>query len=325
VDFGWLWVSDYEWGHIPFHYGRWVHDPFDGWIWIPGYVWAPSWVIWRSGGGYVGWFPMPPTNAFLAGIEIYDNSWNSWARGFGYADWYGPAYGPEWAVSFWIFVDERGFGTRNFHRWAAPRDRVTNIVRNTTNVTNYVTVNNYIVNHSIDTRRIERATGRRVQSATAREIMRRDAPMVPVGIGRQIQQQELRTHGGDVNASPRERLTALPRERALGRERRRETETRQDVQRRSGPALEQVVPQGRRPGLRRGDDEHRVSPRVRGRPTPIDESREREQSERNADPQQLRQERECAALPNSEQNPNCRNREPRQANNRRNRNTTRRR
>jgi hypothetical protein len=31
----WLWVSDYEWGWAPFHYGRWIYDSYDGWLWVP--------------------------------------------------------------------------------------------------------------------------------------------------------------------------------------------------------------------------------------------------------------------------------------------------
>jgi hypothetical protein len=39
-DDGWLWVSDYEWGWAPFHYGRWVYDSYDGWLWVPDYEWG---------------------------------------------------------------------------------------------------------------------------------------------------------------------------------------------------------------------------------------------------------------------------------------------
>jgi hypothetical protein len=57
----WLWQSDYSWGYIPFHYGRWVWAG-NYWGWIPGRTYAPAWVTWRVGaGGYVGWAPLPPT------------------------------------------------------------------------------------------------------------------------------------------------------------------------------------------------------------------------------------------------------------------------
>ena len=58
----WIWVSDYDWGYIPFHYGRWVWLASSGWAWIPGRTYAPAWVDWRVGeGGYIGWAPMPPS------------------------------------------------------------------------------------------------------------------------------------------------------------------------------------------------------------------------------------------------------------------------
>ena len=45
----WVWISDYDWGYIPFHYGRWVWIPARGWAWVPGRVYAPAWVEWRVG------------------------------------------------------------------------------------------------------------------------------------------------------------------------------------------------------------------------------------------------------------------------------------
>ncbi len=35
TNYGWSWVSDYDWGWAPFHYGRWEYDNFYGWMWIP--------------------------------------------------------------------------------------------------------------------------------------------------------------------------------------------------------------------------------------------------------------------------------------------------
>jgi hypothetical protein len=57
---GWTFVSDWNWGWAPFHYGRWYRAPRLGWVWIPGSVWAPAWVDWRYGDGYIGWAPLPP-------------------------------------------------------------------------------------------------------------------------------------------------------------------------------------------------------------------------------------------------------------------------
>jgi hypothetical protein len=63
TEYGWTWSSGWAWGWAPFHYGRWVcldRGQGAGWGWVPGTLWGPAWVSWRSGGGYVGWAPLPP-------------------------------------------------------------------------------------------------------------------------------------------------------------------------------------------------------------------------------------------------------------------------
>lgn len=59
TNYGWSWVSDYDWGWAPFHYGRWEYDPlYGGWMWIPGYDWGAAWVSWSEYDGYYGWAPL---------------------------------------------------------------------------------------------------------------------------------------------------------------------------------------------------------------------------------------------------------------------------
>jgi hypothetical protein len=68
-----VWVSDYDWGWAPFHYGRWVWSGANGWAWIPGRAYAGAWVIWRieeDGFAYVGWAPMPPVWVWRGGVPI---------------------------------------------------------------------------------------------------------------------------------------------------------------------------------------------------------------------------------------------------------------
>jgi hypothetical protein len=66
----WMWQSDYAWGFIPFHYGRWVWAG-SYWGWIPGRRYAPAWVTWRVGeGGYIGWAPLPPTWYWGRGVAV---------------------------------------------------------------------------------------------------------------------------------------------------------------------------------------------------------------------------------------------------------------
>jgi hypothetical protein len=69
-----VWVSDYDWGWAPFHYGRWVMLPGHGWVWIPGRRYSGAWVTWRvgpAGYGYVGWAPAPPSWYWYGGVA-YD-------------------------------------------------------------------------------------------------------------------------------------------------------------------------------------------------------------------------------------------------------------
>jgi len=57
---GWYWESDEPWGWATYHYGRWAHDDYYGWVWIPDLEWGPAWVEWRSGPSCVGWAPLRP-------------------------------------------------------------------------------------------------------------------------------------------------------------------------------------------------------------------------------------------------------------------------
>ena len=68
-----VWVSDYAWGWVPFHYGRWVFIEGAGWAWIPGRTYAPAWVNWQvgdAGWDYYGWSPMPPDWIWYGGVAV---------------------------------------------------------------------------------------------------------------------------------------------------------------------------------------------------------------------------------------------------------------
>jgi hypothetical protein len=73
ADDQWTWVSDYDWGWAPFHYGRWIWSEGTGWAWIPGGVYAPAWVVWRTAyddEAYVGWAPLPPSWYWFNGVPV---------------------------------------------------------------------------------------------------------------------------------------------------------------------------------------------------------------------------------------------------------------
>ena len=194
-NYGWLWVSDYPWGDIPFHYGRWVSDPDDGWLWLPGYTWGPGWVVWRSSPTYLGWMPMPPDPYFLdrrsdTAMEFSFNAgggrvsfgWDD--PSFGYRGWYGRDYDDRRFAANWVFVGVGHMGDRDY-RSAAVRDplRVETIINQTRNITNYTVVNNYVVNKSVDLRVVERAAGHSIPVMHARDVVKHPGLIASVGAG----------------------------------------------------------------------------------------------------------------------------------------------
>jgi len=69
----WYWQSDYPFGNVVFHYGRWVWVPGTGWAWVAGRRYANAWVTWRvptDEYAYVGWAPMPPAWGWYGGSAI---------------------------------------------------------------------------------------------------------------------------------------------------------------------------------------------------------------------------------------------------------------
>jgi len=111
TNYGWSWISDYDWGWAPFHYGRWEYDPYYGWMWIPGYEWASAWVSWSSVDDYYGWAPL--------------------------------GYGVNINVSFgsiahdrWNFIPRRNICDRDVYRYCEPYGR-------NNNFRNAVVINNY--------------------------------------------------------------------------------------------------------------------------------------------------------------------------------------
>lgn len=68
---GWVWVSGYNWGWGPFHYGRWMYDDLYGWLWVPGYEWSPAWVTWGNVDDYYAWAPLMPE----VNVSLHFNLW----------------------------------------------------------------------------------------------------------------------------------------------------------------------------------------------------------------------------------------------------------
>ncbi len=212
--YGWTWASDYEWGDIAFHYGRWVDDPYDGWMWIPGYSWSPGWVIWRSNARSIGWMPMPPDDDFLRGrgdafIGIsfggVSVNWNSTSGDYGYSRWYGRDYDQRRFAANWTFVDTGHLADRDYRHVAYTPDRAFISIRQTSNITNYTVVNNYVVNRSVDVHAVERASGHPVAAVAAATIFKHPNSVMTVAAGQKIRAREFAhaPHGtGIANSAP---------------------------------------------------------------------------------------------------------------------------
>lgn len=155
ADVGWTWVSDYEWGDLPYHYGTWFNDPNYGWVWVPGYVWAPAWVVFRTGPDYIGWAPVSP------GFSI-NASWSQGAPG-----------GP------FLFVSTSHFCDPRVGRYVVSEHTNGRILNETRVVHNLTVEQNVVVNRGPDPRMIERASGRRVRAVPIESIPR----VVPGGGG----------------------------------------------------------------------------------------------------------------------------------------------
>ncbi len=137
TEYGWTWVSDYDWGWAPFHYGRWDFDPVIGWVWVPGTEWAPAWVDFYQSDDWIGWSPLPPGASFRSRVRYRD-------------------------PDRYVFVPERDFLSSRVGRWNAPRSRHRDLFRRARNVTRYEPARGTYVNRSVAVDRIERATRHRV-------------------------------------------------------------------------------------------------------------------------------------------------------------------
>ncbi len=113
---GWTWLSYEPWGYFPHHYGHWAYTPH-GWVWVPGYDYRPANVVWVRWGGYVGWYPCPPSG------------WSHAARGFrhgyesgyhaGYHEGYHHGYDEGWRDAYWAtYVPWNQLGSHDVSRYS---------------------------------------------------------------------------------------------------------------------------------------------------------------------------------------------------------------
>ncbi len=143
TNYGWTWVSQFEWGWAPFHYGRWGWDVDIGWFWVPGTIWGPAWVAWRRGDMYLGWAPLPPDARFVVGVGVN-------------------ALPYRLPLSFWVFIEGRHFMNDGIYRYILPYERATTIINYTTLHTNIVVQNQRVINRGFGVDYVARVTRKRI-------------------------------------------------------------------------------------------------------------------------------------------------------------------
>jgi hypothetical protein len=130
TELGWFWWSEYPWGWIAFHYGRWMCHPEYGWLWCLGEEWAPAWVEWRASEEYYGWAPLPPEAAS-------DGTMEPWADDLAYV----------LTEADYCFVRRECLLERKLKRFCFPRSSSAAIHRHTEVVKNLLTTANGKVRH----------------------------------------------------------------------------------------------------------------------------------------------------------------------------------
>ena len=145
--YGWTWVSGYDWGWAPFHYGRWMNDAAYGWMWIPGQQWAPAWVSWRSNAECYGWAPLGP------GISV------------------GVSFGMNIPNEHWAFVPRQHIYEQNINNYYINQTKNVTIVNNTTVINNnyYTTNNTAVYAKGPDAKEVEQATHTRITPMAVKE------------------------------------------------------------------------------------------------------------------------------------------------------------
>jgi len=151
-DCGWYWHSDYEWSWAGHHYGRWVTVE-SSWRWVPGYEWSGAWVVWRHGGGHVGWAPLPPRAHWEVGVGI---------RTVGFS------YETDIHEHSWAFVADAHFTSASLHTVIVKPSEVGVIIRHAP-VSGSVSVSGGVtVNHAITLDSAVKFTGKPIKAHSLR-------------------------------------------------------------------------------------------------------------------------------------------------------------
>jgi hypothetical protein len=189
TDNGWFWQSDYAWGAIPFHYGRWMSYPGYGWLWAPDYTWGPGWVCWRHAEGYCGWAPLPP-GAFFDGVGWFFNGHRVAVGvdfGFGLGEGYFTFVGYDHFREHFY-----GYRGRDYSRFVVPREQLHEIYR-TSRIENHYRMENGRFFNDGPREHIEHVDGKPIERVHLqnRQIVRPGRePVKPSELVRQQEEQQ---------------------------------------------------------------------------------------------------------------------------------------
>jgi hypothetical protein len=180
-EYGTVWVSDYNWGDIAFHYGRWGYDPSYGWLWQPGYVWSPAWVVWRAGAGDIGWFPIPPD--YYDGLGVFVDDWNGW---YGYRAWYGAALDAAAFYALWNFIPADDIYAPSIGVDLVAPAVFGGFIGRTAGWTRFGSTRGHLFNRSIDPARFRATFGHPLPVSTRHDFLTNHGPIIGPAQGRLI-------------------------------------------------------------------------------------------------------------------------------------------
>jgi hypothetical protein len=153
TDYGWTWISSWDWGWMAFHYGRWNWDAGFGWYWVPDTVWGPAWVTWRWSNLFIGWAPLPPNVRFVSGVGVQSI----------------PAGFPN---TYWIFIEYNYFYQPRLSRYVLPPERNLTILSAASLRSNLISRNERIFNQGIPLEEMRRRTGHSIVEYKLRDADR---------------------------------------------------------------------------------------------------------------------------------------------------------
>jgi uncharacterized protein DUF6600 len=158
---GWIWVSEYNWGWGPYHYGRWMRFKEYGWVWMPGYVWSPAWVMWRVSDTHVGWVPLSPRAKWSSESGITEENYRVKPKD-----------------EDWVFVQKSSFTDNLSEVNVVGAKENKNLISKSKTILNLKGEAGRIFNSGPEVREIEKSTGRSLVQKNITSLSERNKTVV---------------------------------------------------------------------------------------------------------------------------------------------------